>query len=65
MRYERISNTSTLRHDSDNDRPIHVTGRGDVSPSHSTYLHGRSACGWCHVGAPHSTDAHERETGVR
>lgn len=38
---------------------VHLAGPDDTTPGHVTYPTGYdSRCGWCYLGAPHTTAAH-------
>lgn len=39
--------------------------KGDVSPNHPIYTAYDSACGWCWLGASHSSDVHQERVGGR
>ena len=42
------------------DTGIHLAGPNDHSPRHPATRYDQT-CGWCWLGYPHTTDAHESE----
>ena len=39
---------------------MHAAGEGDTSPEHWIYGGYDDRCGWCYLGAPHTSSAHDR-----